>query len=167
LIGDALAGFAGVAAASGQPLPAARLLGAVATISERLGWALFSFSFQHQRAQDVTRAALAPEAYESGFIQGRALSLDDAIVETRAILAAVSGCAASPIPSDRAAPHGLTRRELDVLRLLVEGLSDREIAARLFISPHTVMRHVAGILTKLDVPSRTAAATWAVRHDLD
>jgi DNA-binding NarL/FixJ family response regulator len=53
-----------------------------------------------------------------------------------------------------------------VLRLLVEGLSDREIAERLYISPHTVMRHVAGILGKLDVPSRTAAATWAVRNDI-
>jgi DNA-binding CsgD family transcriptional regulator/transcriptional regulator with XRE-family HTH domain len=64
------------------------------------------------------------------------------------------------------APYGLTSRELDVLRLLVEGKSDREIADSLFISPRTVMHHVSHILAKLDVDSRTAAATFAVRHDL-
>lgn len=53
-----------------------------------------------------------------------------------------------------------------MLRLLVEGLSDREIAERLYISHYTVMRHVTGILNKLGVTSRTAAATWAVRHGL-
>lgn len=65
-------------------------------------------------------------------------------------------------------PHGanLSPRELDVLRLLVEGRSDREIAEALFISPRTVMRHVTGILTKLDVPSRTAAATRAIREGI-
>jgi DNA-binding NarL/FixJ family response regulator len=53
-----------------------------------------------------------------------------------------------------------------VLRLIVEGRSDREIASALSISPRTVMRHVTGILTKLDVTSRTAAATLAIRQEL-
>jgi len=61
---------------------------------------------------------------------------------------------------------GLTRRELDVLRLLVEGHADREIAAALFIGRRTVETHVAGILNKLGLDSRTAVATYAVRHDL-
>ncbi len=60
----------------------------------------------------------------------------------------------------------LSRRETEVLRLIVEGRSDREIADTLSISPRTVMRHVSSILTKLDVPSRTAAATLAIRNDL-
>ncbi|HUG15669.1 MAG TPA: LuxR C-terminal-related transcriptional regulator [Thermomicrobiales bacterium] len=67
-------------------------------------------------------------------------------------------------PADR--PGGLTPRELDVVRLIAQGLSDREIGDRLFISHYTVMRHVTGILGKLGVTSRTAAAAWAVRHDL-
>jgi DNA-binding NarL/FixJ family response regulator len=61
---------------------------------------------------------------------------------------------------------GMSRRELEVLRLLAEGKSDREIAAVLFISPHTVMHHVSNILDKLGVESRTAAATYAVRERL-
>ncbi|HUG15888.1 MAG TPA: AAA family ATPase [Thermomicrobiales bacterium] len=61
---------------------------------------------------------------------------------------------------------GLSPREIEVLRLIVEGKTDREIGAELFISHHTVARHVSSILGKLGVESRTAAATWAVRHDL-
>jgi DNA-binding CsgD family transcriptional regulator/predicted negative regulator of RcsB-dependent stress response len=60
----------------------------------------------------------------------------------------------------------LSPRELDVLHHLVQGKTDREIAAALSISPRTVMRHVTGILDKLDVSSRTAAATFAVREGL-
>jgi non-specific serine/threonine protein kinase len=165
-IADALSGFAGVAAAAGQPLLAARLLGAVATFSERLSWAVMAFNVQHERALAATRAALAPEVFERAWAEGRALSLDDAIAETPAILATVSAAPTLPAAAESDAPQGLTRRELEVLRLLAQGLSDREIAARLFISHHTVMRHVASILGKLEVSSRTAAATWAVRHSL-
>ena len=57
----------------------------------------------------------------------------------------------------------LTRRERDVLSLVADGLTNRQIAERLVLSEHTVHRHVTSILRKLDVPTRTAAATHAVR----
>jgi DNA-binding NarL/FixJ family response regulator len=60
----------------------------------------------------------------------------------------------------------VTAREREVLRLLAEGLTNREIAARLVLSEHTVHRHVANILRKLGLSSRTAAATEAVRSGL-
>jgi LuxR family maltose regulon positive regulatory protein len=60
----------------------------------------------------------------------------------------------------------LTRREAEVLRLVADGLSDKEIAAKLVISEHTVHRHVSNIRTKLRVPSRTAAAAQATRLEL-
>jgi DNA-binding NarL/FixJ family response regulator len=63
-------------------------------------------------------------------------------------------------------PAGLTRREVEVLRLVAQGLSDKEIATRLVLSRHTVHRHIHSILTKLDRPSRTAAAAYAARHGL-
>lgn len=61
---------------------------------------------------------------------------------------------------------GLTKRELEVLRLVAEGLSDKNIAGRLHLSEHTVHRHVSNILTKLELPSRTAAAAYAARRNL-
>jgi DNA-binding CsgD family transcriptional regulator len=63
-------------------------------------------------------------------------------------------------------PHGLTARELQVLRLLAAGSSNREIASALVISEHTVARHVQNIFAKLRVSSRTAASAFAFEHDL-
>jgi DNA-binding CsgD family transcriptional regulator len=62
--------------------------------------------------------------------------------------------------------HGLTRRELEVLRLVAAGKSNRKIAEALVISEHTVARHVQNIFAKLDVSSRTAAGAYAFEHDL-
>ena len=68
--------------------------------------------------------------------------------------------------SDSGAAHGLTSRELEVLRLVAKGKSNRDIATALVISEHTVARHVQNIFTKLGVPSRTAAGAFAFEHDL-
>ena len=60
----------------------------------------------------------------------------------------------------------LSARESEVLRLVAEGLSNKEIAARLVLSEHTVHRHVANILVKLRLSSRAAAAAYAAKHGL-
>lgn len=69
-------------------------------------------------------------------------------------------------PGQTDALAGLTRREIDVLRLVAQGLNDREIAARLVLSEHTVHRHISNILTKLSLPSRAAAVAHVARHGL-
>jgi LuxR family transcriptional regulator, maltose regulon positive regulatory protein len=96
---------------------------------------------------------------------GEARAALDRLVELRAdtgrarrILAAAGG--------DRVSLGELTRREREVLALLAEGLTNRQIAARLVVSEHTVHRHVTNLLRKLDLPSRTAAAAHAVRSGL-
>lgn len=67
-------------------------------------------------------------------------------------------------PADR--PHGLTRRELQVLRLVAAGKTNKAIAGELFVSEKTVDRHVSNIFNKLDVPSRSAATAYAYEHKL-
>jgi DNA-binding NarL/FixJ family response regulator len=61
----------------------------------------------------------------------------------------------------------LSRRELEVLAIVAEGLTNQEIAERLVLSEHTVHRHVTNILRKLRLPSRAAAASLAARHGLE
>jgi ATP/maltotriose-dependent transcriptional regulator MalT len=71
-----------------------------------------------------------------------------------------------PRPATRSHPAGLTRREVEVLTMIAEAPPNAEIAARLFLSPKTVERHVSAILAKLGVTSRTAAVREATRRGL-
>jgi len=63
-------------------------------------------------------------------------------------------------------PHGLSRRELEVLRMVAAGDINKAIAAALFLSERTVERHLSNIFIKLDLPTRAAATAWAWRHGL-
>ena len=72
--------------------------------------------------------------------------------------------ASSPKPSS--SPAGLTGREIEVLRLVADGLNNQVIAERLFLSEHTVHRHLANIFNKLSVSSRAAAVAQAARRGL-
>ena len=74
----------------------------------------------------------------------------------------ISGPLAAPTPQD----FGLSTRENEVLVLIAEGLSDKEIALNLGMSPYTVNKHVCAILRKLGVASRTQAAVRALRFGL-
>lgn len=83
--------------------------------------------------------------------------------ETLAFLGAPVDAAPASVPGGHVR---LTEREREVLRLVARGETDAEIAARLVLSAHTVHRHIANIRTKLGVPSRAAAAAWALRNEL-
>lgn len=71
-----------------------------------------------------------------------------------------------PASQDTGLLYALTAREMDVLKQLAQGLDNKEIAARLYLSEKTVKTHVASILQKLDVKSRTQAALYALQHGL-
>ena len=102
---------------------------------------------RHDRARDEAEAALAAFR-ELGASLGAAAAAD--------FIARLDGRPRRPA--------GLTARELEVLGLLAQGLTNREIAGRLVVSDHTVHRHVANILRKLGLPTRAAAAAWAARQ---
>ena len=78
-------------------------------------------------------------------------------------VARVDAVTTAPTPRDT---HGLSARELEVLRLVAAGKTNREIASSLVVSEHTVARHVQNIFTKLRVSSRTAATAFAFEHEL-
>ncbi|HYD74782.1 LuxR C-terminal-related transcriptional regulator [Ramlibacter sp.] len=92
----------------------------------------------------------------------------DAAARTFARLGAAPALAAldHPPKATAACSGPLSSRELEVLRLVAQGRSNREIASCLFISEHTVARHLSNIFTKLEVGSRTAASAFAFRHGL-
>ena len=94
---------------------------------------------------------------------------DTAALEADAARQVLAGLrAASGIAGDATAPQpgGLSRRQVEVLRLIATGASNRAIADTLVISEKTVARHVSDVLTKLDLSSRAGATAWAYEHDL-
>jgi LuxR family transcriptional regulator, maltose regulon positive regulatory protein len=110
---------------------------------------------EHERARERLEDAV------DGFDRaGAPVEAAAARTELAAVLAALGRGDAA------AALGGLTPREREVLGLLAEGLTNREIAERLVLSEHTVHRHVSHVLSKLGVPSRAAAAAHAVRSGL-
>jgi len=84
----------------------------------------------------------------------------------RKLMSAVAAKEEPAAASQAALPDELTGRELEVLRLIAEGLNNREIAERLVISDKTVKTHVSSILGKLHLEDRTQAAIYALRHGL-
>ncbi len=88
-------------------------------------------------------------------------SVLDPQVQRRLLAAASSGA-----PAAEAAPDGLTAREIEVLRLIAEGLANREIAGRLFVSEATVKSHINRLFAKTGVRDRAQAVQYAYRHRL-
>ena len=165
MIADALSGFAAVALADGQPVMAARLLGVVQGICEVSSHPVLPHHFQHRRALADTRAALADDTFMAAWEAGRVLPLDTAVAEAHEVAAVFPRKAAISAQKPQAT-HGLSVRELEVLRLLVAGRSNMEIAEGLFISRRTATTHVSHIYAKLGVASRAETIAFAHRHDL-
>jgi non-specific serine/threonine protein kinase len=111
------------------------------------------------------RSALSDAAFTAAWDAGTRLGWNDVLAESDALTAMASaGRPAKRRGAD--AHHGLSPREVDVLRLLAAGHANRAIGKTLSISERTVENHVLHILTKLGVESRTAAAALAIRQGL-
>jgi DNA-binding NarL/FixJ family response regulator len=121
-------------------------------------------------AADLFTASSAPyDAARARMILSAALEAlgrpERAAAEARAARDAFVLLGGRPIAGPDAGDE-LSPREREILRLVARGRSDAEIAEQLFLSPHTVHRHVANIRTKLRTPSRAAAVAYATRHGL-
>jgi predicted ATPase/DNA-binding CsgD family transcriptional regulator len=162
-IAGTIAGIAGVALARGQLERAARLLGAAWAVGDALGVRFLAHHVHAERILAATRERLDAATFAAAWDAGRAVSLTEALEEARAALRPSGVPQTTP-----AAPEmlGVTPRELEVLRLLVDGRSNREIAAALYISPRTVQTHVASLFAKLGGGTRAEAAAVAVRRGI-
>jgi DNA-binding CsgD family transcriptional regulator len=166
-VAGCLDGIAGVGTGE-DAVSAARLLGAAAELRSSIGSPMFPQDRPiHEQAVAAAKASLGEATFAEAWEVGSQLSLDAAIEAANALVEASVTAREDVVMTNAAsAPAGLTPRELEVLRLVAEGRSDREIAEMLFISHNTAMKHVANILMKLDVESRTAAAAFAHRHGI-
>ncbi|MBA2754246.1 MAG: tetratricopeptide repeat protein, partial [Chloroflexia bacterium] len=165
-LSDWLMRVATVATLHGDGDRATRLVGAAAAAHVASGsvWDLPERETYEQTERQL-RASLGEEAFQSSWVAGRSMTTTEAYDEGLDALAAAKQ--ASPSGArERVTPSDLTARELEVLRLLVEGRSNPEIGEALFISPRTAQTHVTHILAKLGVTSRTEAAARAVRDGL-
>jgi predicted ATPase/DNA-binding CsgD family transcriptional regulator len=162
-VGNCLRGLASISAACDQPKHATLLYAAADALTDAIGAPLpppARARYRHTLA--TLRAMLGDERFTAVWAEGYALTPELAV--TLALKGVEPPSAGTAQDSVTAPTSVLTDREVEVLRRIVDGQTDREIASALFISVRTVSSHVASILSKLDLASRSAAAAWAVRH---
>jgi predicted ATPase/DNA-binding CsgD family transcriptional regulator len=156
-----LGGLGCCAAGSGDPRLAAQLFGAMENLRAEVGASIIAGmapALAHGTAS--VRAALSPSRFETEFKAGQQLSRDAAA--RRALREAAPPAVAA---SEHRSAGGLGQREADIARLVADGLSNKEIGVRLFISERTVESHVRNILNKLGFNSRAQIAGWMGTSD--
>jgi non-specific serine/threonine protein kinase len=143
-----LLAYAELAAFRGNHAHAARLLGATSAEWDRWHWTPSAPIVEvWEECAARVRANLGPDGFTAASSDGRALSLEEAMEDA--------------VRSGPSVPTGLSAREIDVLELVADGLSNAEVADRLYVSVRTVHAHLRSAYTKLGVGSRTAAVRRA------
>ncbi len=159
-IASGLEGLASMVALQGGPTWAARLWGAADALRDAMGAPMATVERPaYEQAMAAARLKLGEKVFAAAWAEGRNMSPEQALSAQRP----------SPdLPSTSPAtyPGGLTAREVEVLRLLARGLSDKQIAQQLVISRRTVNAHLTSIYGKLQLSSRSAATRYAFEHHL-
>ncbi len=154
---DALECLATLAGYTGSYREAARLFGAAAAIRERVGIVRFKvWDDAYEKSLTTLRDAFGEHAFDAAWAEGAALSTEEAIAYAQ------RGRGERKRPASGWA--SLTPTERDVVRLVNEGLGNKDIATRLFISPRTVQTHLTHVYAKLGLSSRMQLAQEAARH---
>ena len=152
----------GQAATSGQPRLGARLLGAAEALGSAAGASTSGpFARELARVRDVAIMAMGTAKFEVEYAAGTQMSRETAL------RLALGEPDEADVDASRNVETGpLSKREVEVARLIAEGLGNKEIGARLFISERTVTTHVGNILNKLGFDSRVQIASWIATSDV-
>ncbi len=171
LVATYLEGVAAVLGAQQVPEEAVCLWGAAEALREVLGTPMHPVD-RVSYAQEVTavRSRLGENIFAARWAEGRLLTPEQiaARVESMPLAASPSANQRSTVTKKavQSTPGGLTRRELEVLRLVVQGWTDAQVAAQLVITPRTVNWHLSSIYSKLGVSSRSGATRIAIEQQL-
>jgi predicted ATPase/DNA-binding CsgD family transcriptional regulator len=168
---ESLEGLACTVGTKGEAERAARLFGAAQALREAVGYRQPPGERAVQEPYLVAARSRVGQTWEAALAVGRAMGLEQAIdyalSEEPSITTLPSAHeqppSSSPLPEH---PAGLTSREVEVLGLVATGMTNAQVAQRLFISPRTVQRHLNSVFHKLGVGSRAAATRFAVEHGL-
>ena len=156
-IPDILECLGTLAGEAGSHREAARLFGAAEAIRQRIGAVRFKiYDAGYEASVATLRDALSDNDFDSAWAEGAALSTEEAVAYAQ------RGRGQRKRPTSGWA--SLTPTELDVVRLVSEGLSNNDIATRLFVSPRTVQTHLTHVYTKLSLTSRVQLVQEAARH---
>jgi non-specific serine/threonine protein kinase len=161
-IAHCLEGLASIAAAEGTIVRAARLWGAEEALLEKIEAAVYTYvpdRSLHQSQVVAARSQLEEKAFEVAWEEGRTMKPEQAIEYAL-------DRSTTPEAAPETYPAGLSAREVEVLRLVAQGMTNAEVAEELFISSRTVSWHLGAIYRKLGFNSRTEATRFVVEHGL-
>jgi predicted ATPase/DNA-binding CsgD family transcriptional regulator len=171
-LAPALEGLAAVVAAQGEPTWAARLWGTAEAQREAYSIPLPPiYRADYEQAVAAARIQLGDQPFVAAWAEGRGMTPEQVLTAKGAMtmptpVPTTQPSSPPPEKSPPTYPDGLTAREVEVLRLLAQGLTDAQIAEQLIISPRTVNTHLTSIYGKIGVSSRSAATRYAVDHAL-
>jgi predicted ATPase/DNA-binding CsgD family transcriptional regulator len=149
--------LAWMAAELGRHERAAHLLGTAERVRDQSSLTLIElFRAQHDHSVSLALQGLGQRSFDAAFARGQVMTIDEG-----ATFAVEGTRPPKPTPAARREPQsGLTRRQLEIAGLISDGLSNRQIAARLFVSERTVETHITNILNRLGLASRVQLSRW-------
>jgi DNA-binding CsgD family transcriptional regulator len=166
-IPPALEGLASVVAAQGNAAWAVRLWGTAEALREvHADFLAPVYRPDHERVVAAARVQLGEQRFAATWAEGRSITPDQVLTTKERTAEPAEQHLAHPTKSPAAIPAGLTAREVEVLRLVAQGLTNAQIAEQLVIRPRTVNNHLASIYSKIQVSTRTAATRYATEYDL-
>jgi predicted ATPase/DNA-binding CsgD family transcriptional regulator len=164
--GDAGACAGGKEARNISALWAALLLGSAEALRETISVAIPPvWRADHERSVVAVCTHLGEKAFADTWAEGRTMTAEQALAALQAPMPAKQ-TTDPPVKPATSFPAGLSAREVEILRLLAQGMTNPQIAKRLILSSHTVHAHVRSIYTKLDVNSRSSVTRYAIEQHL-